>query len=124
MRRGPARSRRSLRSRLLVASVVPLVAVLALVGVVSVTAVRHQLLTQVDTRLDAATDRSRDYSAGPGRPFPPSAGPDDDAGPGPAFLGARGQGEGTLGATVRDGVCTSAGVLGARGQEIELSVAQ
>jgi two-component system OmpR family sensor kinase len=127
--RGPARSRRSLRSRLLVAFVVPLVAVLALVGIVSVTAVRHQLLTQVDTRLDTATDRSRDYPTGPGRSSPPragqeAAGPDADAGPGPAFLGARGQGEGTLGATVRDGVCTSAGVLGARGQEIELSDGQ
>ncbi|QXG77495.1 HAMP domain-containing histidine kinase [Modestobacter sp. L9-4] len=120
MRRGPTRSRRSLRTRLLVALVVPLVAVLAVVGVVSVTALRHQLVGQVDARLDAATDRSRDYTAGPG----PGHGRPGDGGPGPAFLGARGQGEGTLGATITDGAVTSAGVLGARGQEIELSAAQ
>ena len=124
MRRGPTRSRRSLRTRLLIAFVVPLIAVLALVGVVSVTALRHQLVHQVDTRLVAATDRSRDYSAGPGYQWPrPQTEPADD-GPGPGFLGARGQGEGTLGATISDGVCTSAGVLGAQGQEIELSDAQ
>jgi two-component system OmpR family sensor kinase len=120
VRRGPTRSRRSLRTRLLVALVVPLVAVLAVVGVVSVTALRHQLVGQVDARLDAATDRSRDYTAGPG----PGHGRPGDGGPGPAFLGARGQGEGTLGATITDGAVTSAGVLGARGQEIELSAAQ
>ncbi|MFQ1001994.1 sensor histidine kinase [Modestobacter sp. SSW1-42] len=123
MRRGPTRSRRSLRARLLVAFVVPLVAVLALVGVVSVTALRHQLTSQVDTRLEAATDRSRDYSAGPG-PGSPFPRPDGEDGPGPAFLGARGQGEGTLGATVTGGVTTSAGVLGPRGQEFELDDAQ
>nr|WP_246214608.1 HAMP domain-containing sensor histidine kinase [Modestobacter muralis] len=107
----------------MIASVVPLVVVLALVGVVSVAALRHQLTAQVDTRLEAATDRSRDYSAGPG-PGSPRPQDQDDDGRGPAFLGARGQGEGTLGATVTDGVCTSAGVLGARGQLIRLSDAQ
>ncbi|MCZ2827809.1 ATP-binding protein [Modestobacter sp. VKM Ac-2986] len=124
MTRGRTRSRRSLRTRLLVASVVPLVVVLALVGVVSVAALRHQLTAQVDTRLEAATDRSRDYSARPGPGFPRPWFQDDGGGRGPAFLGARGQGEGTLGATVTDGVCTSAGVLGARGQLIELGDAQ
>jgi two-component system OmpR family sensor kinase len=119
--RGPARS---LRTRLLVALVLPLVAVLAVVGVVSVTALRHQLVSQVDARLDAATDRSRDYSAGPGPGSRPPPGRPDDGGPGPAFLGARGQGEGTLGATVTGGVTTSAGVLGARGQETGLDAGQ
>ena len=118
------RSRRSLRTRLLVAFVVPLVAVLALVGVVSVAALRSELVSQVDTRLDAATDRSRSYTGEPGYeepPAPPTDTADDDGGPGPGFLGARGQGEGTLGATIVDGICTEAGVLGSRGEDVELT---
>jgi two-component system OmpR family sensor kinase len=125
------RSRRSLRTRLLVAFVVPLVVVLALVGVVSALALRAQLVGQVDDRLDAVTDRSRDFSAGFGQPpflLPGTTIDDDrdgDGGPGaPGFLGARGQGEGTLGATVEGGVCTSAGVIGASGDTIQLSSAQ
>ena len=124
------RSRRSLRTRLLVAFVVPLVVVLALVGVVSAIALRAQLVGQVDDRLEAVTDRSRNFSARPGQPpFPPprstTDGEDDDCGPGaPGFLGAPGQGEGTLGATVVDGVCTTAGVIRASGETIGLSSAQ
>jgi signal transduction histidine kinase len=111
------RSRRSLRTRLLVAFVVPLVVVLGLVGVASVTALRSELVGQVDTRLDAVSDRSRDHAAEP----PPL--PDDGYGE-PGGLGARGQGEGTLVATVVDGVCTSSGVLGAKGQTVALTGAQ
>jgi two-component system OmpR family sensor kinase len=129
------RSRRSLRTRLLVAFVVPLVAVLALVGVVSVTALRAQLVGQVDTRLDAAIARSENYSPQPGYDMPPAppadtadgegdGDGDGDGHGGPGFLGARGQGEGTLGATVVDGVCTDSGVLGPGGQTLTLTSAQ
>ena len=141
------RSRRSLRTRLLVAFVVPLVAVLALVGVVSVAALRDELISQVDTRLEAVTDRSQNYPTAPGYgqlPTPPSDEADatdgdttdgdtstddpstddpsaDDGDRGPGFLGARGQGEGTLGAIVSDGTVVAAGVLGARGQTLALT---
>jgi two-component system OmpR family sensor kinase len=124
------RSRRSLRTRLLVAFVVPLVVVLALVGVVSVTALRAQLVGQVDTRLDAALERSENYTSQPGDeppPAPPTDGDGDrdgDGRGGPGFLGARGQGEGTLGATVVDGVCTDSGVLGSGGQTLQLASSQ
>jgi two-component system OmpR family sensor kinase len=107
---------------LLVASVVPLVVVLALVGVASVTSLRAELQGQVDTRLDAVSNRSREY-AQPGDGLPP--GPPVDGGNGvPGGLGARGQGEGTLVATVVDGVCTSSGVIGTRGQTVVLTSAQ
>jgi two-component system OmpR family sensor kinase len=109
-----------------VAFVVPLVVVLALVGIVSVTALRAQLVSQVDTRLDATTDRSRDYSAQPRYDLPPppaDASADDQPG-GPGFLDARGQGEGTLGATVVDGVCTDSGVIGPDGTTEALTDAQ
>jgi two-component system OmpR family sensor kinase len=123
------RSHRSLRTRLLVAFVVPLVVVLALVGVVSVTALRAQLVGQVDTRLGTALARSESYTSQPGGE-PPSPlndmgdGDGDHGHRGPEFLGARGQGEGTLGATVVDGVCTDSGVLGPGGQTMELTSSQ
>jgi two-component system OmpR family sensor kinase len=117
-----ARSRRSLRTRLLVAFVVPLVVVLGLVGVASVTSLRSELLGQVDTRLDAVSDRSRDYSAQPGEVLPPR--PPDDGDGEPGGLGARGQGEGTLVATVVDGTCTRSGVIGAKGETVALTSAQ
>nr|WP_221203908.1 HAMP domain-containing sensor histidine kinase [Modestobacter versicolor] len=111
-----------MRTRLLVAFVVPLVVVLALVGVVSVTALRAQLVGQVDTRLEATTDRSKDYSAQWGYGFPA---PQQGGSPkGPGFLGARGQAEGTLGATVVDGVCTDSGVIGPDGETLALTSAQ
>ena len=115
------RSRRSLRARLLLVSLVPLVVVLGLVGVVSVTALRAELVSQVDTRLEAVTDRSKNYESPGGHGGPWSAGGYDGA---PGFLGARAQGEGTLGATVVDGTCTSAGVLTSRGQVLSLTSAQ
>ena len=118
----PPRSRRSLRTRLLIAFVVPLVAVLALVGVVSVTALRAELVGQVDNRLDAVFDRSKDYSSQPLAGIPPAPPDEDDRGPG--GLGVRGQGEGTLVATVVDGICTGSGVLGTQGQIVALTGAQ
>ncbi|WP_299952709.1 cell wall metabolism sensor histidine kinase WalK [uncultured Modestobacter sp.] len=129
MSRGPTRSRRSLRTRLLVAFVVPLVAVLALVGVVSVTALREQLVDQVDDRLAATFSRSKDYSPKPGdgpAPSPPAEVDTDPcaAADGPGFLDARGQGEGTLGAKIVTAGCTVSGVIGAKGDVVELSAAQ
>src|SRR3954471_473258 len=125
------RSRRSLRTRLLVAFVVPLVAVLALVGVVSVTALRAQLVGQVDTRLASAVQRSENYAppSGYGPLQVPSTADDDGDGDGdgrggPGFLGARGQSEGTLGAIVSDGVCTNCGVLGSDGHTVALTSSQ
>jgi two-component system OmpR family sensor kinase len=127
----PPRSRRSLRTRLLVAFVVPLVVVLALVGVVSVTALRRELVGQVDTRLAAVAFRSENYAPMPGNGSPPalSTGRADGDGEGdnrsgPGFLGARGQGEGTLGASVVDGDVTASGVLGSRGQVLPLTDTQ
>ncbi|WP_164702636.1 cell wall metabolism sensor histidine kinase WalK [Modestobacter sp. KNN46-3] len=123
MTAGLPRSRRSLRTRLLVAFVVPLVLVLTLVGVVSVTALRSELGGQVDTRLAAVAERSRDYAADPDDgPRGPGPGPDDLGGPG--GLGARGQGEDTLGATIIDGAVADSGVLGGRGQTVQLTAAQ
>ena len=122
----PRRSHRSLRTRLLVAFVVPLVVVLALVGVVSVTSLRAQLLRQVDTRLAATIERSENYAEpGDDQPPAPPAGMDDDELPGgPGFLGARGQGEGTLGAIVVDGVTTDSGVIGSVSQTVALTSGQ
>jgi two-component system OmpR family sensor kinase len=116
-----------------VAFVVPLVVVLALVGVVSVTALRAQLISQVDTGLDAAIHRSENYSPQPGYGPPPSPPTDTDTDDrdgdgdgdgGPGFLGARGQGEGTLGATMVDGDCIDSGVIGAGGQTVPLTGVQ
>jgi two-component system OmpR family sensor kinase len=122
----------SLRTRLLVAFVVPLVAVLALVGFVSTTALRSELVQQVDERLQnagyRATEAAEGYGDGDGDgpqaspPPPPPAGA-DSAGV-PDFLNARGQGEGTLTARVVDGVCTDAGVVGERFQTVELTAGQ
>ncbi|MGY1750258.1 sensor histidine kinase [Modestobacter sp. SYSU DS0511] len=129
MNPGPSRrSRRALRTRLLIAFVIPLVGVLVLVGVVSVTALRSELISQVDGRLEATTDRSRDYADplgdGP-RPRPAEADVDPcDAPGGPGFLGARGQGEGTLGATIVEGECTVSGVIGPTGRTLALTSAQ
>jgi two-component system OmpR family sensor kinase len=150
----PGRHRASLRARLLVAFVVPLVAVLAVVGVASVTALRQELVRQVDTRLEDVAFRSANYDhqPGPGGPAdrPPSAQVADDSSAAPAgddgsaeddhgdedgddghgppgkpdFLYARGQGEGTLGARVVDGVVTEAAVLGARFQVSSVDAAQ
>ena len=65
----------------------------------------------MDTQLAAAVDRSARADQSPDGSFghlaPPGPG-------GPDFLYARGQGDGTLGARVVDGVCTEAGVIGDR----------
>ncbi|MCZ2811379.1 HAMP domain-containing sensor histidine kinase [Modestobacter sp. VKM Ac-2979] len=112
---GPPRSRRSLRTQLLIAFVVPLVLVLTLVGVVSVTALRSELVGQVDSQLATAIDRSLASDRGPR---------DGDGRGGPEGLDARGQSEDTLVANVTDGVVTRSGVLGERGETLQLTDAQ
>jgi two-component system OmpR family sensor kinase len=112
-----------------VAFVVPLVVVLGLVGFASVTALRSELVSQVDARLDGVRDRSQSYNqptygTPPAPPTTGTGGAGDGDGRGPGFLGARGQGEGTLGATIAAGVCTEAGVLGSHGENRQLSSAQ
>ena len=125
----PRPRRLTLRARLLWAFLVPTLLVLVLVGVVSTTALRRELVQQVDNRLQDAIYRSETFQrqqpgyGGTTAPAPPSASSMPTS-PGPAFLGARGQGEGTLGAVVVDGVCTDSGVLGARFQVTELTDAQ
>ena len=95
-RRAGARTRArrlSLRARLLWVFLVPLVVVLSVVGVAATTALRSELLGQVDTQLAAAVDRSARADE-----TPHGYGGND---PGPEFLLAPGQGDGTLGARVR-----------------------
>jgi two-component system, OmpR family, sensor kinase len=110
MTRSAAQPRRlSLRARLLWAFLVPLVVVLSVVGVAATAALSRELVGQVDTQLAAAVDRSASADA-----TPHGDGGRDD--PGPGFLLAPGQGDGTLGARVEDGVVTEAAVIGAEGQ--------
>jgi two-component system OmpR family sensor kinase len=105
--------RLSLRARLLWTFLVPLAVVLVLVGVVSTASLRSHLVGQVDDRLLAASHRSS-QAAGEYGPPPIAAdeGPGDNDSPnGPEFLGARGQGAGTLGARVVDGTTVEAAVI-------------
>ncbi len=99
---------RSLRARLLVVFLVPLALVLAVVGVAATTAVRGELLAQVDDRLSAAVARS---AGAEGRGWDGPWRWDD----GPDFLLVPGQGDGTLGARVQDGAVTEAAVIGREG---------
>ena len=112
--RGP----RSLRTRLLCAFLVPLAVVLAVVGVAATAAVRGELLGQVDDRLAAAGARSAHADDGPGEDRTGSAGD------GPDFLLVPGQGDGTLGARVEDGVVTEAAVIGDEGDGEALTAAE
>ena len=79
----------SLRARLLWVFLVPLVVVLSVVGVAATAALRSELLHQVDTQLAAAVDRS----ARADETHHGYGGSD----PGPGFLLAPGQGDGTAG---------------------------
>ncbi|SNS31245.1 two-component system, OmpR family, sensor kinase [Geodermatophilus saharensis] len=118
------RARRwSLRTRLLCAFLVPLAVVLAVVGVAATTAVRGELLGQVDHRLSAAVDRSAQADEGPGGPGWPGGWPgwDDE---GPDFLVVPGQGDGTLGARVEDGTVIEAAVIGREGEGEALTRAE
>jgi two-component system OmpR family sensor kinase len=105
--RRPSSRRLSLRARLLCAFLVPLALVLAVVGVAATTALRSELVGEVDTRLDAAAERSTHADAAPR---------DGDRGDGgPDWLLAPGQGDGTLGASITDGVVDAAAVIGTDG---------
>jgi two-component system OmpR family sensor kinase len=106
------------------------------VGVGATFALQKELTGQVDRRLATAVDRSTSadevpggaVSAGEGASGSGDGGPhgdhDGDGFGGPDFLGARGQAEGTLGARLVDGIATEVAVLGARGQDRELTPAQ
>ncbi|MGY1704495.1 sensor histidine kinase [Geodermatophilus sp. SYSU D00697] len=107
--------RLSLRARLLAVFLVPLALVLAVVGVAATTALHDQMLDRVDTGLAAAVERSAHADAG-GRPGGDDVGPD--------FLATPGQGDGTLGARVEDGVVTEAAVITASGEGRPVTAAQ
>ncbi len=107
---GRFRRRWTLRGRLL-AGLLALLAVLCVViGVVSVSAVHHQVQAQVDRQLEAAGSRSL-YGEGGGGPggFGRRVPPTD--GEAPAPLNVLGQAAGTLGATIQNGTVTSAATL-------------
>src|SRR4051812_32136662 len=123
----PRPQRLSLRGRLLWTFLVPLAVVLLLVGVVSTTTLRGQLIGQVDPRLNAALSRSADADGGYGPPPVGRTSGDadhDSATGGPEFLGARGQGAGTLGARVVAGRTRESGVNTERGQVQQLTADQ
>jgi two-component system OmpR family sensor kinase len=94
-----------LRARLVAAIVALMALVSGIVGVATTVQLHKVLVRQLDAQLVAAANRS-------------DRGPDPDHhsnGPGPPFLGARGQAAGTLGAQVIDGTVVSAGLLDAYG---------
>ncbi|WP_246080246.1 sensor histidine kinase [Modestobacter altitudinis] len=115
-----------MRARLLWAFVVPLVLVLALVGLVSTTVLRNHLVDQVDSRLMATQDRAANAALRFGHPTAADA-PDADAansGKRPAtpdFYDTPGQGDGTLSAVIDDGICTQGATLTADGQSRTLT---
>ena len=116
-RTAPRGRRLSLRTRLLWAFLVPLVVVLSVAGIAATTALRSELLQQVDTQLAGAVSRSAQADEGP----PDSGDPDGEA---PRFLLTPGQGNGTLGARVEDGVVTEAAVIGDEGHGEGLTLDQ
>ena len=125
----PRPRRLSLRARLLLAFLVPLVIALALVGAVATASVHRELVSQVDARLQDAIDRSSTADRGAHGEDPPSPSTDGDEADsdgyaGPGFLTARGQEPGQLGAKVVDGVCTEAGVIDKTGSGDPVDPAQ
>jgi two-component system OmpR family sensor kinase len=118
LRARPRGRRLSLRARLLWAFLVPLVVVLTVVGFAATEALSAEQLTQVDNQLHAAVYRSAQYDHGAGAGLP---GPDSG---GPGFLDARGQGPGTLGAQVVNGVLVRAAVISDRGENRTLTATQ
>ncbi len=89
-----------------------LAVVSAVIGIVSVTTLRHQVLSQVDNQLIAAGDRS--LRANPPEPNGPGPGGSEGDG-GLNFLITQGQGAGTLGAARVGNVVTAAAVLSSDG---------
>jgi len=132
--RRPTRPR-TLRARLLVALVALLATVSAVVGLVSVVALDRFLMGRLDDQLTYAVTRSktafdRPPTTGYGPGNLPSSGvlkrlPGQRRGPGPGFLFAPGQAEGTLGLSVaHGGGPVEAGVLDSTGEPQDLTGAQ
>jgi two-component system, OmpR family, sensor kinase len=134
IRRYVGPGRRSLRTRLLLATVLLTAAVSLVIGLVSVGALKLFLEQRLDDQLTSAVRRSRVavdrpseggftgvpplLAANPRGRFAPNAG-------GPGFLLTPGQGQGTLGATIdSDGVVSRAGVLNSAGALTPLSSAE
>jgi two-component system OmpR family sensor kinase len=90
-----------LRTRLVLVAMALLVAICGAIGLFSYASMDLFLTRQLDTALDQASDRAREFS----RPAPGNTGGRRDP------LEARGQGIGTLNARVLDGAVSSAGFL-------------
>lgn len=90
-----------LRTRLVLVAMALLVAICGAVGVFSYASMDLFLTRQLDTQLEQASNRARDF----GRPAPGNAGGRSDP------LEARGQGVGTLNARILNGSVSSAGFL-------------
>jgi len=100
-----------MRTRLLAALLALLAAVCLVVGLVSVVALRHYLLDQLDRQVTAAGGRSVTADGHP----PDGGGSGRGDGAGPDFLLAPGQAEATLGVSVSGGRVDSAAVLDSAG---------
>ena len=125
----------TLRTRLLAGLIALLALVSVVIGLVSVGVLDRFLTHRLDDQLtfavrrsSAAVDRPPDDAVF-GQPPPllraqPSSRPGVDLGPGPGFLLAPGQSEGTLGALLSDGRVTRGAVLDSRGTPIALTATQ
>jgi len=119
-----ARPPMTLQRRLVLTSVALIAAACAVLGVAGVLTLRTFLVDRLDSQLTAAAGRSNHY---PGPPSPLSrpttavggdsggAGQSDQGHEAPPFLGAPGQGAGTLAARITDGQVVEAGVLTSEG---------
>ncbi len=103
----------SLRTKLVTAMAALLVAVSLVIGIVSLVALTRVLNDRLDDQLIAAANRSTGAFGRPG------ADPDDGR-PGPSFLLAPGQGEGTLGALLAGQRVVAAAVLDDTGRPNQL----
>ncbi len=103
----------SLRTKLVTAMAALLVTVSLVIGIVSLVALNQVLNDRLDDQLMAAANRSTGAFGRPG------ADPDDGR-PGPAFLLAPGQGEGTLGAVLAGQQVVAAAVLDDTGRPNQL----
>ncbi len=120
--RGLGRRPLSLRARLLLTVLGLLVAVFAVVGVLTQALLRDYLVHRLDTQLADAGSRSVLGVGGYGRPpgfVPPGADADDRL----ACLEVSGQSAGTLCAVVRGGAVVGGGLLGASGSSSYLPAA-
>jgi two-component system OmpR family sensor kinase len=118
LRRRP-RIRRTLRTRLVLATIALTAAVSLVIGLVSVFSLRVFLEGRLDDQLTSAVRRSRVAVDRPNNSFggvPPMLAADRNRpGFGPGFLLAPGQGQGTLGASIQPDGITRAAVLTSAG---------